>query len=169
MAAAVGMTAALTACQDDIDAPSANAPVAQNEANISILDLKKTFWKDDVNYIYGMEDKEDAEFVSIPAREDGSHYIIKGVVVSSDEASNVFKSLVIQDETAAIAMSINSYNLYLNYRMGQEVVVDITGMYVGKYNGLLQVGYPSWYANGKVWNASFMSPQLAQRHIELNG
>ena len=97
MAAAVGMTAALTACQDDIDAPSANAPVAQNEANISILDLKKTFWKDDVNYIYGMEDKEDAEFVSIPAREDGSHYIIKGVVVSSDEASNVFKSLVIQD------------------------------------------------------------------------
>ncbi len=168
-AAAVGMTGALTSCQDDIDAPSANAPVATLEANISIMDLKKTFWKDDVNYIYGMEDKEDAEYVAIPAREDGSHYIIKGIVVSSDEASNVFKSLVIQDKTAAIALSINSYNLYLNYRMGQEVVVDITGMYVGKYNGLLQVGYPSWYANGKVWNASFMSPQMAQRHIELNG
>lgn len=168
-AAAVGMTGALTACQDDIDAPSANAPVATLEANTTIMDLKKTFWKDDVNYIYGMEDKEDAEFVTIPAREDGSHYVIKGIVVSSDEASNVFKNLVIQDKTAAIALSINSYNLYLNYRMGQEVVVDITGMYVGKYNGLLQVGYPSWYANGKVWNASFMSPQMAQRHIELNG
>ena len=86
-AAAVGMTGALTSCQDDIDAPSANAPVATLEANISIMDLKKTFWKDDVNYIYGMEDKEDAEYVAIPAREDGSHYIIKGIVVSSDEAS----------------------------------------------------------------------------------
>ena len=168
-AVAVGMTGALSSCQDDIDTPSANAPIATLEANISIFDLKQTFWKDDVNYIYGMEDKEDAEYVAIPTREDGSHYIIKGIVVSSDEAGNVFKNVVVQDETAAITLSINSYNLYLDYRMGQEVVIDITGMYVGKYNGLLQVGYPAWYANGKVWDASFMSPQMAKRHIELNG
>ena len=168
-AAAIGMTGVLTACQDDVDAPSAQAPVAENQANISILDLKKTFWDDADNYIYGMENKENAEKVAVPAREDGSHYIIKGVVVSSDEASNVFKSLVIQDETAAIALSINSYNLYLNYRMGQEVVIDVTGMYIGKYNGLLQLGYPEWYERGAVWEASFMAPEIAKKHVELNG
>ena len=167
--AAMGLSTALTACQDDVDAPSPNAPVAENQANTTIYDLKKTFWSDATNYIYGMEDKQDAPFASIPAKEDGSHYIIKGTVVSSDEAGNVFKSLVIQDETAAIALSINSYNLYLNYRRGQEVVIDVTGMYLGKYNGLLQLGYPEWYSNGNVWEASFMAPEFFSRHVELNG
>ena len=168
-AAAMGMTGTLAACQDDVDAPSSAAPVAENQANTTILDLKKAFWKDDANYIYGMADTQDAEFKTVPEKEDGSHYIIKGVVVSSDEASNVFKSLVVQDETAAIALSINSYNLYLNYRMGQEIVIDVTGMYIGKYNGLMQLGYPSWYSNGNVWEASFMAPEVAKKHIELNG
>ncbi|MDO5396086.1 MAG: DUF6359 domain-containing protein [Bacteroidales bacterium] len=168
-AAAIGMTGVLTACQDDIDAPSPNAPVATNEANTTIFDLKKAFWQDETNYIAGMENVEDAPKTPIGVKEDGSHYIIKGVVVSSDEASNVFKSLVIQDKTAAIALSINSYNLYLNYRMGQEVVLDVTGMFIGKYNGLLQIGYPEWYSNGNCWEASFMAPEVARKHIELNG
>lgn len=167
--AAMSMGVSMTSCQDDVDAPSANAPVAENQANTTIFELKKTFWSDATNYIYGMEDKQDAELKAIPAREDGSHYIIKGTVISSDEASNVFKSLVIQDETAALALSINSYNLYLNYRMGQEVVIDVTGMYLGKYNGLLQLGYPEWYSNGNVWEASFMAPEFFSRHVELNG
>jgi len=41
-----------------------------------------------------------------------------------------------------MAISINSYNLYLKYRRGQEVVIDATGMYIGKYNGLQQLGFP---------------------------
>lgn len=168
-AAAAGVCTALTACQDDVDDPAVNVPVAQNQANITIYELKKTFWSDDNNYIYGMENKPDAAPVAIPAREDGSHYIISGRVISSDEQSNVFKSLVIQDETAALAFSINSYNLYLNYRIGQEIVVDITGMYIGKYNGLLQVGQPEWYVNDKVWEASFMSTRFFVDHRELNG
>ena len=167
--AALGFAATLTACQDDFDNKSVQAPEAVEKANISILDLKKMCWNDATNYIYGMEDKEDAPLVPLGTREDGSHYIIAGRVISSDEQSNVFKSLVIQDETAAIALSVNSYNLYLNYRIGQEVVLDVTGMYVGKYNGLLQIGYPEWYANGNVWEASFMAPEFFVKHRELNG
>ena len=173
IAATIGLGSVLTACQDDFDekpvAGVTQEPVATLQPNISILDLKKACWKDDTNYIFGMENNEDAPFVPLGTKEDGSHYIIAGRVISSDEQSNVYKSLVIQDGTAAIAMSVNRYNLYQNYRIGQEIVVDVTGMYIGKYNGLLQIGYPSWYANGNTWNASFMSPELFTDHVELNG
>lgn len=172
-AATIGLGSVLTSCQDDFDeepvAGVIEEPVATLQPNISILDFKKACWKDDNNYILGMENVETAPFEPLGTKEDGSHYIIAGRVVSSDEESNVYKSLVIQDETAAIAISINRYNLYQNYRVGQEIVIDVTGMFVGKYNGLLQIGYPSWYTNGNVWNASFMSPQFFEDHIELNG
>ena len=158
----------MTSCQD-YDAPNIDAPVATKEANTTILELKQTFWQDETNYIWNTPQQENATPVAIPEREDGSHYIIKGTVVSSDEAGNVFKSLIIQDETAALAISINSYNLYLKYRRGQEVVIDVTGMYIGKYNGLLQLGAPEWYANGNAWEASFMSPEVFTSHVEVNG
>ncbi len=153
-ASAVGFTA----CQDDIDDPSSAAPEATLKPNTTILELKNQYWDDATNYID-----------TIGLKDDGSHVIIHGRVITSDEAGNVFKNIVIQDETAALAISINSYNLYLNYRRGQEVVVDVTNMYIGKYNGLQQLGMPEWYANGNAWEASFMAPEFFNNHRELNG
>lgn len=158
VAAAMMLAVALPACQDDFDAPEIEIPVATMEANTSILELKTLFWDDATNYA-----------VTVPAREDGSHYIIKGRVVSTDEESNIYKSLVIQDETAAMAFSINSYNLYLKYRRGQEIIVDATGLDIGKYNGLQQMGVREFYEQGNAWEVSFMSPDLFQAHVELNG
>jgi hypothetical protein len=158
LAAAIAVATGVSACQDDFDDPGVTSPVATLKANTTLLELKKAYWNDATNYID-----------TIGVREDGSHYIIHGTVVSSDEASNVFKSLVIQDGTAAMAISVNSYNLYLKYRRGQEVVIDATGMYIGKYNGLQQLGFPEWYENGNAWEASFMSPEFFSQHVELNG
>ena len=152
------MSLGLVSCQDDWDDPQANAPVAINKPNTTIADLKKAFWQDETNYIQ-----------TIGNRPDGSHYIISGRVISSDESGNVFKALYIQDETGVLPFSINQYNLYMRYRVGQEIVVDATDMYIGKYNGLQQIGYPEWYENGNCWEASFMAPALFESHIELNG
>ena len=149
----------LTGCQDKFDDVAVEVPVASKTANITIADFKAMFWQDEAsNYCD-----------EIPAREDGTHYIIKGRVVSSDYEGNVFKKLIIQDETAALAMSINQYNLYLIHRVGQELVIDLTGMYAGKYAGCFQLGFPSWYANGNTWQTSFMAPELFNSHCELNG
>ena len=145
-------------CQDDFDNPTVDAPVAAHQATISIKELKEQYWQDADNYCD-----------TIKANADGSHVYISGRVISSDEQSNVFKSLIIQDETGALAMSINSYNLYLKYRRGQEIVLDVTGMYIGKYAGLQQLGMPGWYENGNTWQVSFMSPEFFASHIELNG
>lgn len=181
--ALVAATAGFTSCQDDFDDPTPQAPVASKTPNTTILELKTLTWDDATNYIDTIGTKEWYEFVANdPAaaaaltpeerrakRLEGEHIIIHGRVISSDEQGNVFKSLIIQDETAALAMSINSYNLYLTYRVGQEVVIDATGMYIGKYNGLQQLGYPEWYANGNAWEATFMSPEFFKPHVEANG
>lgn len=149
-----------TACQDDIDAPASatDVPVAEHDANMTILDLKKLYWQEETNYC-----------VEIEPLESGEHVYIKGRVISSDYEGNVFRSLSIQDETAAISFSVFTYNLYLNYRYGQELVIDVTGMHIGKYNGLLQIGYPEWYENGQCWETSFMSPDAFHPAVELNG
>ncbi len=158
-----GLMAAATlggfvSCQDDIDAPEPIAPVAENldKVNTTIFDFKKEYWQDDQNYCK-----------QVGTKPDGEHIYIKGRVISSDESGNVFKSIVIQDETAALAFSVNAYNLFLDHRVGQEVVVDLTGMYVGKYNNLMQMGWPDEYQDGL--QTTFMSPEFFKAHVENNG
>lgn len=155
---ALTLLGGFASCQDDIDAPEPTVPVAANKANTTIFDLKKEFWDDATNYI-----KE------IGTKPDGSHYIVAGRVITSDEGGNIFKSITIQDETAALTFSVNTYNLFLNYRIGQELVVDLTGMYIGKYNGLQQIGWPEFYEQGNAWEATFMAPQFFYSHVEPNG
>ena len=158
--AALTMGLGFTACQDDFDdnTPGLNVPVATWEANSTILEVKQAYWQNTVNYID-----------TITAKEDGTHYIVKGRVISSDRTGNVYKKLVIQDETAALALSINTTGMYTKYAPGQEIVLDLTGMYIGKYNGTQQLGYPMFYEKGQVWEATFMPPVLFESHMQLNG
>lgn len=151
---------AMVSCADEFDRPPVREPKAQyaDMVNTTIYDLKYKYWNDARNYID-----------TIGVKENGEDIIIKGRVVSSDESGNIYKSLVIQDETAALALSINQNSLYTSYRIGQEIVINATGMYIGKYNGLQQLGYPEWYAQGNAWEATFMALELFQAHAELNG
>lgn len=149
-----------TACQDDIDTPRLveEVPVATMKPNATILEVKEKYWKDQIPYCE-----------AIGTKDNGDHYIVKGRVISNDYAGNIFKSLYIQDETAVLPLSINSYNLYLGYRPGQEVVIDLTGLYIGRYAGLEQLGYPQWSARDNAYQPTFMQPGILEGHIELNG
>ncbi len=160
---------AFTGCSMTEDPVPVSIPEASQKPNTTLLELKTAFWSDATNYIWNTPDKEDAVPCAIPEREDGTHYIVHGRVISSDYEGNVFKQLVIQDETCALAFSINAYDLNVSYRVGQDIVVDLTGLYIGKYNGLLQIGNPEWYENGSQWEASFMPLELFRAHAELNG
>lgn len=159
-AALTAMAGFTTSCQDDFDdnIPGFEIPTASLKPNTSILELKQTYWQDEVNYIS-----------TVGLREDGSHYIIAGRVISNDRYGNVYKKLVIQDETAALALSINANSLYNDYRMGQEIVIDVTDMYIGKYNGTEQLGFPMFYEKNQVWEATFMPLEFFKEHMQLNG
>ncbi|MDE6334222.1 MAG: hypothetical protein K2L77_06195, partial [Muribaculaceae bacterium] len=164
----------LTACQDHFDEPDmGEAPVATLEANTTIAEFKELMWKTSDNYCDEVYTKE---WYATPAdqrteemKTQGTHIVVKGRVVSSDFAGNCFKYIVLQDETAALNFSIDSYNLYLNYRRGQEILVDLTGMHAGKYRGLEQVGFPSYNSSINGDETSFMGPQIFRRHMQLNG
>lgn len=151
-------TFVLVGCSDDFDRPPMDIPVAKDKPNMTILDLKTKYWNDAKNYID-----------TIGLTESGEKAVIHGRVVSSDATGNIYKTLVIQDETAAISISINSNSLYTTYRVGQEIVMPVTDLFIGKYNTLQQLGYPQWYAQGNAWEATFMSLELFQKHAELNG
>jgi hypothetical protein len=73
--------------------------------------------------------------------------IISGIVTGNDESGNLYKYIVIQDATAGLEIALDQASLYSDYRIGQRIVVKCRGMYLGRYNGLPQLG--SIY-NGKI-------------------
>lgn len=158
LAVATGMAAAIfSACQDDFDAPALDVPKATMTANTSILELKEQYWSDADNYI---------DTVKLTAS--GEHVIIAGRVISSDESGNIFKSLVIQDATSALSMSIDANSMNNTYRIGQEIVIDMTDLYLGKYSGLQQLGFPD-YSTRYGWQAGRLPLEMFKLHSQLNG
>lgn len=154
LALLLGATLGLASCQNDFDDPGLITPVADIEANISIADFKKLAWNE--NAIQLGDDNQDG------------NYIIKGRVISSDATGNIYQSLVIQDGTAAMTMSVRRASLYTEYHLGQELVIDTRGLWLGKYNGLIQLGWLGEPYNGED-QLTFMSFAEFQAHAQLNG
>lgn len=144
-------------CDDNWDTPPLDGPQATIEANTTIAELKARYWSDDKNGVDTVE-----------MTDDGKHIVIKGRVISSDASGNIYKNIVIQDETAAITLSINANSLYNTYAFGQELVIDATDMYIGKYSGLQQFGFPD-YDEQFGWQTTFMPLEFFKKHVQLNG
>lgn len=83
----------------------------------------------------------------------GEEKIIWGIVIGNDESGNIYKKLMIQDSTGGIELNLDRTEMYTEFRVGQKVFVKCQGMYIGDYNGLIQLG--SVYANaiGRMSNA----------------
>ena len=153
----------LTSCQDDFDDPTLNTPTSswlENAAEYDVMNIaqvKEKYWQDAENY-----------FETIGESENGKHIMLKGRVVSSDASGNIYKNLVIQDGTGALTMSINQNSMCVKYRRGQELVLDLTGMTIGKYASLQQLGAPDV---DETYGAqtTFMSYELFQQHSQMNG
>ncbi|MBD5246422.1 MAG: hypothetical protein HDS55_06655 [Barnesiella sp.] len=151
----------LISCDNDFELPPMVVPEAPAgmEANISIADLKEAYWKDDRNYCDEIGKNE----------ETGEDYIIEGRVVSSDASGNLYKNFIIEDESGALTISVNMKDIYKSYKFGQKVLVRATGMHIGKYNGLQQLGAPEWYAAGNTYETTFMEEGVLTAHAFQNG
>lgn len=148
--------AALTSCGDDFVSPPMVVPSATIEANTSILDLKTAYWTADRNYVK-----------TIGLNDAGEHTIIRGRVISSDQTGNIYKSVIIYDGSAALNLSINAYDLYQTYQFGQEVVIDVTELNIGGYNGLMQLGGEGTYNNAP--SMTFMDSEVFAAHAQVDG
>jgi hypothetical protein len=67
--------------------------------------------------------------------------LIGGRVISEDRSGNIYRSLYIQDETGAIEIKLGKSGLYNDYKPGQWVYVDCSGLSIGNYRGMLQLGF----------------------------
>jgi hypothetical protein len=66
--------------------------------------------------------------------------VVKGVVISDDTEGNFFQDLVIQDETAGIHIRSGLVGLSTLYPPGRLMYIDCSGLYLGDFNGLTQIG-----------------------------
>lgn len=65
---------------------------------------------------------------------------IGGVVIADDRSGQFYKTIVIQDETGGISISLDAYDLYTSYPIGRMVYVKVKGLYLGDYNKLIELG-----------------------------
>jgi hypothetical protein len=70
----------------------------------------------------------------------GADYIIEGTVTANDKTDNFYKSIVIQDSTAAVTIKLDGYNLFTKYAVGQKVGIALNGLWLSDYAGMTQIG-----------------------------
>ncbi|MBU0488605.1 MAG: choice-of-anchor J domain-containing protein [Bacteroidetes bacterium] len=113
----------LASCvKKEFDIPPINIPKVDFSANMSIKDLKDSLGSQLLDSIEG-------------------DWIISGIVTGNDESGNFYKKMVIQDTSGAIEIGIDKSYLYNTFRRGQRVFIKCQGLYLGNYNGLIQLGY----------------------------
>jgi hypothetical protein len=66
--------------------------------------------------------------------------VIEGVVICDDKSGNYYQQIAMQDATGGILLRLGSANLYNYYPVGRKIYVKLKGLYLGQYNGTLQLG-----------------------------
>ena len=93
---------------------------------------------------------------------------IKGRVVGNDIGGNIYNEVSIDDGTGAILICISQGGLFSYLPVGQEIVVDLKGLYIGGYGKLSEIGMPYTNAKGNSY-VSRMSRVLWNKHFKLTG
>jgi len=65
---------------------------------------------------------------------------IGGVVIADDRSGQFYKTIVIQDETGGISVSLDAYDLYTSFPVGRMVYIKVKDLYLGDYNKLIELG-----------------------------
>lgn len=97
-------------------------------------------------------------------------YLMRGIVTADDESGNIYKSIYIQDETAGICLSLDQVNIYNYMPRGQEVIIEMQGMWLGKYLGAYQVGdSTTHFQYGYQMGRYDWTKELVNKHFYTNG
>ena len=131
---ALVMGLGLTSCMDDDwKAPSGDTPAYGNNT----LQEKKVISIDSLKTKYGITKDMINDTVRI---DDGIQ--IKGVVTGNDAEGNIYNEIALQDETGGILVCIAQGGLCGQIQVGQEILIDLGGLYIGAYRSQPQIGVP---------------------------
>ena len=93
--------------------------------------------------------------------------MIKGYITGNDISGNLYQQVALQDATGAILVDINGGGLYGYLPVGQEILIDLNGLYIGGYGKQAQIG--GIYTNLKT-GATYvgkMDRPTWQKHFKL--
>ena len=158
-AAALLCSTALSSCDDDFARPPIVAPQSPwvGTENTTIAQFKEMYWQDANNYA-----------AQIGQTVDGKDIIIKARVISSDLSSCLYQYLYVQDETGAMTIAArqlsSSAKLATQYGYGQEIYINATSLYAGRYAGLFQIGNST---DGT--STTFLDNSVLLEHVSANG
>lgn len=131
---ALVMGLGLTSCMDDDwKAPSGDTPAYGNNT----LQEKNVISIDELKEKYGITKDMINDTVRI---DDGIQ--IKGVVTGNDAEGNIYNEIALQDETGGILVCIAQGGLCGQMQVGQEILIDLGGLYIGAYRSQPQIGVP---------------------------
>lgn len=153
---------ALTGCDEDLAIPPLSIPQTDVRANMTIADFKAKYWSSENNFC-----------VQVGQNEEGEDIILGGRIAASDEGGNIYQNLILQDGTAAITIATYTSStdgladLHTKYKVGEEMYINVTDLYAGKYAGLFQIGTAGDY-NGTP-QTSKMEAKDFLSHTYLNG
>ena len=160
ISAAMLASVGLSSCNDNWTTPPLDDyfPQSNWKANETIEALKTANWKSDRNYVE-----------TIGQNADNQDIIIKGRVISESASGNIYNSIVIQQENGgpALNIAVRTNKLTTIPPFGQEILVNVTGLKIGGYNGLMQLGAEGTYNNAP--SMTFMESADFEAKFEPNG
>lgn len=150
----------VASCDKDYELPPLNEPIfvlPDGASTITISEIR-------ANY---------AAATSATALTIEDDLYLKATVVGDDRSGNLFKSIILQDETGGISMGIDQSNYYTDYPVGQEVYVELKGLCVSVYGQEQQLGHPDGYLyrtpyeifKQKVHKNGFAKPQSVEEEV----
>ncbi|MBN2893620.1 MAG: hypothetical protein JXL97_17245 [Bacteroidales bacterium] len=89
--------------------------------------------------------------------------IIQGTVTSTDLYGNFYKEVVIEDETGAICINANVYDIFLTYPIGQKVFVSCKNLYLDEDYDVVKLG--DMYLNGGSLTFGGMEEETFLAHL----
>ena len=153
---ALALASVVTACMDkDWDAPSfeGGAPYGNNElveTNVmTIADFKD-------HYLGGLTKASDTVRIDEGVQ-------LKGRVTGNDIQGNIYNEIALQDSTGAILICIQQGGLNGYMAVGQEVLVNVGGLYTGLYGNQPQIGVPYTNSSGNTFPSRMLASDWANR------
>lgn len=151
----------MAACMDgDWEAPKFdNPPYGNNDIDttsaglITIADLKRMYPKYAQNYMVTEMTQEGR---------------LKCYVTGNDIQGNLYNSIAVQDENGdALIIAISESSLFGYLPVGQEMIVDTKGLYIGGYGQQPQIGQPYQKDAASDKYVSRMSSALWASHVRI--
>ena len=79
---------------------------------------------------------------------------IKARVTGNSVEGNLYKQLAIQDATAGIMVCVDAADLHGYLVEGQEILIDLKGLYIGGYGQLPEIGSHTTATASDVWTTA---------------